>query len=196
MARLERCVPDRHRFPGGAVGLLGVTSRLADETFGTSKQSDEGPSCRNCCWMPLVVAVRRRRCPDFTRVAHRATGAGATRPTRRPSRRSSRSCVTPVTACMDTAYADSSACERAGSVETGHSPARSVRVGAMRSRAGTAVSSASPVGSAVRGVQRREHERLPALQRPWQVRRSGTRAAGADHVRALRRLRPSTRRLT
>jgi hypothetical protein len=47
--------------------------------------------------MPPVVAGHRRRCPAFTPVILRATRACDIRPTRPPSRRSSRSCESPAT---------------------------------------------------------------------------------------------------
>ena len=45
--------------------------------------------------MPLAVDGRRRRCPAFTPVIRRATRVCAIQPIRLPSRRSSRSCVSP-----------------------------------------------------------------------------------------------------
>jgi hypothetical protein len=58
--------------------------------------------------MPLVGAVRRRRCPDSTPAAHRATRAFAIPPIRPQSRRSLRSCAPLATAYTAGAFAASS----------------------------------------------------------------------------------------
>ena len=60
--------------------------------------------------MPLVGAGRRRRCPAFMPAVLRATRACVIRPTRPPSRRSSRSCRSPATVCTVGGCAGWSSC--------------------------------------------------------------------------------------
>ena len=60
--------------------------------------------------MPLVAVARRRRCAAFTPVVPRATKACDIRPTRPPSRRSSRSCGSPAMVCSVVGFADCLLC--------------------------------------------------------------------------------------